>query len=741
MNYPTRRKSFRAFRGPMTSLAFMFALLGPWSSTVMAQSMPDRLLTEEMLWQMSMVQAPVASPDGQRLIYGVKTTDLSRNKSQNDLYLLELNLQKSTRLTTTPYSESEVRWSHDGQWLVFLYPVEGQLQLHRMRPDGSGRECLSKVSGGVEGFGLSPTGGHWFYLARVRMEPTLRDRYPELPLSSGRLYDQLMHRHWDRWHDGTYSHVFVQPLLKGVPNGTAVDLLENQPYHSPLQPMGSSTEIAWSPNGEWLVYPSKKMNGNQSAVSTNSDLYAYHLPSGKTQNITESNPGYDTDPVFSPDGQYLAWLSMARDGYEADLNRVALMDWKSQSLRYLNTELDRSAYELCWAPDAKTLYYGVYDQGSTKIFAHPLPSPLRQSSSTTPRAGTRGPAQQSETAVRSWVEITNETAQYSGLIAVPQPDTNPSGSRSTKAQKLSNHRLVFLKSTMLRPSELCIKEPLLSAPETTITQCNDSLYGRIQQARFESRWIPSSDGKAVQTYIIYPPNFDPNRRYPTLIYCQGGPQSMIGQAFSMRWNFHLMAAKGYIVVAPNRRGLPGFGQAWNEQISGDWGGQAMNDLLWVTDSVRRLPFVDASNVAAVGASFGGYSVYWLAGHHNGRYKSLISHCGVYNLESMFGQTEEIFFSQWDMKGRPWDRPKPASYTWFSPHRTVDQWTAPILVIHNENDFRVPLAQGLEAYTAAQLRGLKTKLLYFPDENHWVIKPQNSVLWQKVFFDWLDETLR
>ena len=725
----------------LTALVHLFTLLFGLPANMQAQSQGDPVLNEEMLWKMSMVQAPLASPDGQRLVYGIRTTELALNKSQTDLYILDLSLQKSTRLTATPSSENEVRWSPDGQWLVFLYPVDGQLQMHRMRPDGSGRECLSAVPGGVEGFGLSPKGGHWFYLARVRLEPTLRDRYPELPLSSGRLYDQLMHRHWDRWHDGTYSHVFVQGLRDGYPNGKAVDLLENQPYHSPLQPMGSSSEIAWSPDGDWLVYPSKKMNGTQSAVSTNSDLYAYHLPSGKTQNLTESNPGYDTDPIFSPDGQHLAWLSMARDGYEADLNRVALMEWSTRSLRYLNTELDRSAYELCWAPDSKSLYFGVYDQGSTKVYTHPLPSPQHSSASTATRSGTKGPSPRNETAVRSWTEITNETAQYSGLLAIPHLVTNKAESKTKAAKQRSNHRLVFLKSTMLRPSEIFIKEPLRSAPETPLTHCNDSLYSQLQSARFESSWIPSSDGKAVQTYIVYPPNFDPKRRYPTLIYCQGGPQSMIGQAFSMRWNFHLMAAKGYIVVAPNRRGLPGFGQAWNEQISGDWGGQAMNDLLWVTDSVRRLPFVDAEKVAAVGASFGGYSVYWLAGHHNGRFKSLIAHCGVYNLESMFGQTEEIFFSQWDMKGRPWDRPKPASYTWFSPHRTVDQWTSPILVIHNENDFRVPLAQGLEAYTAAQLRGIKTKLLYFPDESHWVVKPQNSVLWQKVFFDWLNETLR
>ncbi|MFM9061248.1 MAG: S9 family peptidase [Bacteroidota bacterium] len=732
-------RSQRSVSGKQTCLdqaLILGILLSCWfvgGSAVFAQS-PATLgpvLNEEMLWKMSQVQAPKVSSDGQRIVYGVRTTDLALNKSQTDLYLWDLGLQKTTRLSSTPSSEVDYQWSPDGQWLYFLYPVEGSMQLHRMRSDGTNRTCLSRIQGGVDGFGLSPKGTHWFYLAKVRIEPTLQERYPELPLSTGKVFDQLMHRHWDRWHDGTYGHVFVQSLLDGSPQGTAVDLLEGQAYHAPLPPSGSSSDIAWSPDGQWLVYPSKKMNGNQAAVSTNSDLYAYHLPKGETINLSENNPGYDTDPVFSPDGQYLAWLSMARDGYEADLNRVALMDWNNRTLRYLNTEQDLSAYEMCWAPDAKTLYYAVYEKGATKIYAHALSVKTTQVSSTSSRSVKTRPTTPNQNAVLTWSPITTETAQYNGMLALTSP----------KGSSRFNHRLVFLKSTLLKPSELFIKEPSLQSPETPLTSWNDSLYRPLQSASFESRWIRSSDGQSVQTYIVYPPNFDPQRRYPTLLYCQGGPQSMIGQAFSMRWNFHLMAAKGYIVVAPNRRGLPGFGQAWNEQISGDWGGQAMNDLLWVTDSVRKLPFVDAQRVAAVGASFGGYSVYWLAGHHDGRFKSLIAHCGVYNLESMFGQTEEIFFSQWDMKGRPWDRPKPKSYTWFSPHRTVDQWTSPLLVIHNENDYRVPLAQGLEAYTAAQLRGIKTKMLYFPDENHWVIKPQNSVLWQKVFFGWLDETLR
>ena len=343
-------------------------------------------LNEEMLWKMSLVQTPKASPDGQKIIYGVRTTDLSLNKSQTDLYLWDFVLQKSTRISATPSSEVDYQWSPDGEWLYFLYPVEGAMQLHRMRSDGTNRTSLSKISGGVDGFGLSPKGTHWFYLAKVRLEPTLQERYPELPLATGKLFDQLMHRHWDRWHDGTYSHVFVQSLQDGTPQGAALDILANQPYHSPLPPSGSSSEIAWSPDGQWLVYPCKKMSGNQAAVSTNSDLYAYHLSQGETINLSENNPGYDTDPVFSPDGKYLSWLSMARDGYEADLNRVALLDWTTRSLQYLNTEQDLSAFEMCWAPDSKTLYYSVYEKGATKIYAHALSVKTTQTTSKATRS-------------------------------------------------------------------------------------------------------------------------------------------------------------------------------------------------------------------------------------------------------------------------------------------------------------------------------------------------------------------
>jgi dipeptidyl aminopeptidase/acylaminoacyl peptidase len=711
-------------------LAFLTLLAGPPA----ARAQNAATLTEEALWGLQNLGAAKANPAGTLLVYGNRTTDLSQNKSQTDLYLLDLITRTSTRLTQTPSSEADFQWSHDGQWIAFMYPVDGAMQLHRIKPDGSGRECLTQIQGGIDGFGLSPQGKHWFYLQKVRLEPTLQSRYPQLPKSTGQVFDQLMHRHWDSWHDGTYSHIFMQELLDQKPAGQAWDIMDKEPYHSPLAPMGSSSEIVWSPDGTSLVYPCKKMKGNASAMSTNSDLYAYFLANGQTENLTQANPGYDTDPVFSPDGRYLTWLSMARDGYEADLNRVALMEWSSRKVQYLNQELDRSAYEMCWAPDSRTLYYAVYHQGFSKVYAHPLPVP--GSSKTEGRKGGSGKAlPPSQATVLSYTECTRDTAHYQGLLAVK---ASPATAKMQSVPP-SEHWLIYLKSTMLRPAELHARLRS-SGKETVLTSANDSLYQNLRQAKVESRTFPSTDGQPVQTYLILPPDFDPSRKYPTLIYCQGGPQSMIGQAFSMRWNFHLMAAKGYIVVAPNRRGLPGFGQSWNEQISGDWGGQAMKDLLAVTDAARSLPFVDPTRVAAVGASFGGYSVYWLAGNHEGRFKTFIAHCGVYNLESMFGQTEELFFSNWDMKGKPWDQPKPISYNWFSPHRYVHKWNAPILVIHNEKDYRVPLAQGLEAYTAAQLRGLKTKMLYFPDENHWVLKPQNSVLWQKVFFDWLRETL-
>jgi dipeptidyl aminopeptidase/acylaminoacyl peptidase len=405
---------------------------------------------------------------------------------------------------------------------------------------------------------------------------------------------------------------------------------------------------------------------------------------------------------------------MERDGYEADKNRIMLMPFPDGEPKDITEHFDRSVESFVWSTDGNRILFTAGTQGTVQVFEYALDSLL----------AARTYALKKNQVYRNFRPITSGDVNYSGISFLPST---------------GGGALIAQRQNMLRPNEL-YRINLNNGSLQALTDHNGPLIARLKSARVVSRHIATSDGKSMQTWVIYPPDFDSTKKYPTLLYCQGGPQSMIGQSFSTRWNFYLMASKGYIVVAPNRRGLPGFGQEWNEAISGDWGGQAMQDYLAAIDTMSREKYVDKNRLGAVGASFGGYSVYWLAGNHNNRFKAFIAHCGVYNLEAMFGQTEEIFFTDFDMKGRPWDKPTPRSYTDFSPHRFVGNWNTPILVIHNEKDFRVPLAQGMEAFTAAQLRGVKSQFLYFPDENHWVIKPQNSVLWQKVFFEFLGEHL-
>jgi dipeptidyl aminopeptidase/acylaminoacyl peptidase len=692
---------------------FITTLLGLFllAQTLFAQ----QLLTEEILWDMAMVGAPAVAPHGKSAVYSVRYTSLNDNKGQNDLFIIDLMKRSITRLTNTPASESQYSWTPDGSRIGYLSGASGSSQLWEMNADGSNNRQVSNIEGGIEGYGYAPDGNRIFYIKRIKLDTTLADRFPQLSKATGRLFDGLMYRHWDSFHDGTYSHVFIQDYHKGELNGSAIDLLNGEKFHSPLQPFGGSDEITWSPDGKQLVYTSKKLHGTASATSTNADLYLYDLQSGETTNLTQGLMGYDVHPTFSPDGTKLAWLSMERDGYEADKNRVMVRDMKTGAIAEVTKNFDYSANSLFWGRDANRLFFGVYRAGTTQLYEHFFD--LARAAKT---YGIKTRLKGSATMI-----VTEGQFNHSGYAYVN------SG---------TNGQMLMLRQSMQRPNEI-FSLNLATKQYQALTDVNGELYKKLKPVSIESRQIATTDGKSMQSWVIYPPDFDPNKKYPTLLYCQGGPQSMIGQAFSMRWNFYLMASKGYIVVAPNRRGLPGFGQEWNEQISGDWGGQAMQDYLSAIDDVAKEPFVDRNRLGAVGASFGGYSVYWLAGNHEKRFKAFISHCGVYNLESMYGQTEEIFFTDFEMKGTPWQTPQPESYERFSPHKYVKNWDTPLLVIHNEKDFRVPLAQGMEAFTAAQLQGVPSKFLYFPDENHWVLKPQNSVLWQKVFFEWLENYLQ
>jgi dipeptidyl aminopeptidase/acylaminoacyl peptidase len=675
----------------------------------------QQFLTEEKIWEMGMVGAPAVHPNGQMAVYSVRFTKLAENKGQNDLYVLDLKTKQSKQITHTPASESQYSWRPDGNWIGYLSAVSGSTQLWEMKADGSGARQVSNIEGGIAGYGYSPDGKNIFYIKRVKLDASLQDKYPQLSKSTGQLFTGLMYRHWDSFHDGTYSHVFIQPYEDGKLTGQAKDLLAGERFHSPLQPFGGSEEIAWSPDGTKLVYTSKKLQGTAAATSTNADLYQYNLATGETANLTQGMMGYDVSPVFSPDGKKLAWLSMERDGYEADKNRVMVMDVATGSITDITETFDNSVNAIFWGKDSNRLFFGAYVGGTSQLYEYFFDLGAA--------ANTYG--------IKSKLKGT-------ATISVTAAAKNHGGYAYVADSK--NGSILMQQQSMLRPAEL-VHLDLNSKKSSTVTQINDAIYQNMPLAKVTARQIKASDGKDIHTWVIYPPNFDSTKKYPTLLYCQGGPQSMISQAFSTRWNFHLMASKGYIVVAPNRRGLPGFGQAWNEQISGDWGGQAMRDYLSAIDTMAKEPYVDATKLGAVGASFGGYSVYWLAGNHNKRFKTFISHCGVYNLEAMYGQTEEIFFTDFEMKGSPYSQPQPVSYQKFSPHHFARNWDTPILVIHNEKDFRVPLAQGMEAFTAAQLQGIESSFLYFPDENHHVLKPQNSVLWQKVFFEWLDTYLK
>lgn len=674
--------------------------IGP--SLALAQS---GTLSEETLWKMGMVSDPRLSADGSKLVYSVRFTDLKLNKGQNELYVLDFKTNLTNKVTNTPtVSESQARWRPDGKKIGYLSAESGTMQLWEMNPDGNDKKRVSDIEGGIDGFEYSPTQSHILYYKAIRLDPSTQDLFPGLDQATGKIYDALMYRHWNAWHDGTYQHVFFTSYKEGDMVKAGKDIMEGEKFDSPLKPHGGIDQITWSPDGKSIVYVCKKLNGTASATSTNSDLYWYQISDGTTKNLTEENKGYDTDPHFSRDGSKLVYSSMERDGYEADRNRLMLLDLATMKKTELTAGFDYNAYGAEWSLNGKEVFFKVDYKGCVQVFSYVF----------NPKKG-----------VAPIRQVTMGRNNYSNL----------------QASKDSKGEVIYaLRQSMDRPNEV-YRIDAKTGQITPISTINDAIYDRVKIGRVESREVKTTDGKNMLAWVIYPPDFDPNKKYPTLLYCQGGPQSMVGQSFSLRWNFQLMAAKGYIVIAPNRRGLPGFGQAWNEQISGDWGGQAMQDMLSAIDDIAKETYVDKDRLGAVGASFGGYTVYWLMGNHNKRFKSFIAHCGVFNLEAMYGATEEIFFSDFEMKGPYWNMKEPNAYTKFSPHKFIQNWDTPILVIHNDKDFRVPLTEGLQAFSAAQLKGLKSRFLYFPDEGHWVVKPQNSVLWNRVFFDWLDKTLK
>ena len=534
----------------------------------------------------------------------------------------------------------------------------------------------------------------------VKVDPVLgKDFYPDLEKSSGRLYSSLDHRHWDTWNEGKYNHVFIED-----PNGKQGDLMEGQPFYCPQMPFGGAEDYIWSPDGEKVLYVTKAKVGTEYVLSTNTDIYEYDLNTMKTRNLTEGMMGYDTNPQYSKEG-VLAWLSMAHDGNESDKNDLYIL--KDGKRINLTAQWDNTVFSYRWSNDGKQIYLIAPTQGTEQLFVVDV-----YSKDTTPKQLTKGV-----------FDVGSIVGQSGNLLVVMRNDMNRAGE-------------VYIINLKERK-----KLPYYTMQQ--LSHFNDEAYKSIATCPIKERIIKTTDGKDMHAWVIYPPNFDPNKKYPTLLYCQGGPQSIVSQFYSFRWNFQLMASQGYIVIAPNRRGLPGFGVEWNAQISGDWGGQPMRDYLSAIDDIAKEPYVDKERLGAVGASYGGYSIYYLAGIHQKRFKSFIAHCGVFNLQSMYGTTEELFFNNHEIGGPYWEKENAIaqkSYKEFNPIEKITEWDTPILIIHGGKDYRVPEEQGFQAFTAAQLRGIKSEFLYFPDENHWVLQPQNGLLWQRTFFKWLKETL-
>jgi dipeptidyl aminopeptidase/acylaminoacyl peptidase len=643
------------------------------------------------------VSGPAVSPDGASVVYGIRVYDIEANRGSTDLYIMSVDGGEPTRLTDTPGSEFNVTWRPDGRRIGFLATRSGAVQLWEMNPDGSGVRQVTDVEGGIDNFSYAPTGTHVAFTKDVKLDRTPNEIYTDLPAANARIIDALNYRHWDSWHDYTYRHLFVATYREGA-IVTPIDVMPGERFDTPLKPFGGGEQIAWSADGSSIAYSCKKLNGTEYAVSTNSDVYLYDLNTETTTNLTEGMPGYDMEPTFSPDGSLMAWLSMARDGYEADRNRLFVLDLESRRTRELSVGFDQDAGGVSWAPDSRTIYFTSDVRGTVQLYALDIES------------GT----------IR---KITNGVHNYGGYqVAADGSDVS----------------LIASRMSMSAPTDIYRVDPI-SGEAVQLTFANEDILSGLRLGEVRERWTPTTDGQQVHSWVIYPPDFDPNLQYPALLYCKGGPQGPLSQSFSYRWNFQIMAANGYVVVAPNRRGSSSFGQEWEEQISGDWGGQAMADLLSAIDDVADEPYIDLNRLGAVGASFGGYAVFWLAGNHNGRFKAFISHDGVFNFESMYGSTEEMFFVNFDLGGPYWENSH--SYRLFSPHLFVSNWDTPILIIHGGQDFRVPEAESMQAFTAAQLKGVPSRLLYFPEENHWVLSAQNGILWQREFFGWLERYLK
>ena len=678
------------------SLAIPAYAAGYSDGNTTQQTSQSSMMTPEMLLTMARIGGFSLSPNGKQVVYSVSLPSIQDNKAKTQLFLVNSDGSGRKALTDGTRTAVSPRWIEGGKRIAYLTVIEGEMQLVSILPDGSDQRQVTRIPGGITGYLYSQDGKQLVYTADIKLPNKAKDRNPDLDKISGRVITDLMYKHWDEWVETT-PHTFVaslsqQPITQGK------DLLEGELFEAPMKPHSDESDIAITPDGKGIAYASRKKTGLEYSISTNSDIYYYDLTTGTTTNLTEGMMGYDTHPSFSPDGKYMTWCSMERDGYESDLIRLFLLDRTTGEKTYLTEGFEYNVEQPTWSQDGKSIYFIACVEAESHLYELTLKN-------------------------KKIRRITQGQMDYVGF-------------------DLQGTTLVAARQSMLAPTDL-YRIDLKKGTATAITKENESTLAQLGDIRCEKRWMNTTNGEKMLVWVLYPANFDASKKYPSILYCQGGPQSTISQFWSYRWNPRIMAENGYIVILPNRHGVPGFGKAWNEQISGDYGGQNMRDYLTAADEMKKEPYIDPNGMGCVGASYGGFSVYWLAGHHEKRFNCFIAHAGIFNLEAQYLETEEKWFANWDMGGAPWEKSNATAQRTFatSPHLFVDKWDTPILIIHGERDYRILASQGMMAFDAARMHGVPSEMLLYPDENHWVLQPQNAVLWQRTFFRWLDRWLK
>ena len=695
------------------------------------------LLTPEALWAMGRIGGYAASPDGTKIVYNVAYYSVKENKSHHVLYIMDANGQNQKLLTTSSKSETDAAWINNGSKIAFLR--DGQVW--SMNPDGTNCKQLTNDETGIDGFKFSPDEQHIILIKQLPYHESIKKNPDDLPKATGRLVTDLNYRHWDEYVE-SIPHPFLADVRADSSINEGYDIMKDEPYECPVKPFGGIEQLDWSKDSKSIAYTSRKKTGVAYAISTDTDIYLYNIETKQTKNLCKGdkkfdikvdaskslrnqavnsnemkayNMGYDQNPKFSPDGKYVAWLSMERDGYESDRQRLCVYELATGQKRYVTESFDSNVDDFCWSDNKEALIYfiGVW-HATENLYSINWKGEVKL--------------------------LTNFWADFGSL------------------QMMNNGKQILVeRHSYMEPADLYVITPIKKrtrkkeaavGAEIEIKQLtfeNKHILDQLTPGQVRQKWVKTTDGKEMLYWVILPPHFDENKKYPTLLFCEGGPQSPVSQFWSYRWNFMIMASQGYVVIAPNRRGLPGFGSEWCEQISGDWTGQCMRDYLTaIDDAANTLPYVDKDRLGAVGASFGGFSVYYLAGHHDKRFKCFIAHDGAFNLQSMYTDTEEVWFSNWEYDDAYWNKDQTANAKKTyenSPHLFVDKWDTPILCIHGEKDYRINANQGFGAFNAARLRGIPAELLIFPDENHWVLKPQNGILWQRTFFNWLDKWLK